>query len=418
MKMKMKANIKQLMLLGVCTMSVAMALPASAHTIAYAANYSKEFTNYTERNVCISLQDDGRSNSCVLFKFPENAVRDPDERNRYRYTLKDLKQTPVIIDGRTFVPMRAIFEELGCTVEWDKATKTVTISRDGIAVELAIGSTTMGVNKNGTKSEVILDAAPVVINGNTMLPLRAPAEVFGYTLEWNSSNGHTDFIFQDGTCFYTDGEINIRDSVAQKGYEDFMAESAKIDAENEAKRAAEQAEKDAWTAKGQAGYDKLGELHKEYLKKGKLTPEQFNDEVFKCINIFRTYIDLGPLTRHPLLDEAAAIRAPEVLIKHGHDRPDGRSYSTAVPGLWNQETYSSEWGKGPLSAEILHYEKTEKTTPASTVQHWLESFAHGTLIVQGTVEAEDDIIGIGTAFDDTHTAVVIIDVNRGPGSKH
>ena len=33
---------------------------------------------------------------------------------------------PTIVNGRTLVPLRAIFEALGATVEWDDATQTVT----------------------------------------------------------------------------------------------------------------------------------------------------------------------------------------------------------------------------------------------------------------------------------------------------
>ena len=35
-----------------------------------------------------------------------------------------MDQPPVIVEGRTLVPLRAIFEALGATVSWDDATKT------------------------------------------------------------------------------------------------------------------------------------------------------------------------------------------------------------------------------------------------------------------------------------------------------
>ena len=48
-------------------------------------------------------------------------------------TIDDVKQSyevsPVIADGRTLVPVRAIFESLGAKVEWDEKTKMVTIQR-------------------------------------------------------------------------------------------------------------------------------------------------------------------------------------------------------------------------------------------------------------------------------------------------
>ena len=37
---------------------------------------------------------------------------------------------PQIINDRTMVPMRAIFEKLGALVEWNQDTQTVTASKD------------------------------------------------------------------------------------------------------------------------------------------------------------------------------------------------------------------------------------------------------------------------------------------------
>ena len=44
-------------------------------------------------------------------------------------TLEKYGVAPVIIDGRTFVPVRFVADELGATVAWDNATKTVTITK-------------------------------------------------------------------------------------------------------------------------------------------------------------------------------------------------------------------------------------------------------------------------------------------------
>jgi hypothetical protein len=41
---------------------------------------------------------------------------------------KDLEIAPVIVNGRTFVPIRFISETFGATVDWDGATKTITIT--------------------------------------------------------------------------------------------------------------------------------------------------------------------------------------------------------------------------------------------------------------------------------------------------
>ena len=53
---------------------------------------------------------------------------------------------PQIIGGRTMVPMRAIFEALDAEVRWDGAKQTATGTRDDTTVVLPIGSTSPTVN--------------------------------------------------------------------------------------------------------------------------------------------------------------------------------------------------------------------------------------------------------------------------------
>ena len=40
----------------------------------------------------------------------------------------------VIVESRTLVPVRGVFEELGYSVDWDAETKTVIITTDGAEV--------------------------------------------------------------------------------------------------------------------------------------------------------------------------------------------------------------------------------------------------------------------------------------------
>ncbi len=51
----------------------------------------------------------------------------------------EFEQPAVIVEGRTLVPLRGIFEALGANVYWDDATKTVTSVRDDITVKTTIG---------------------------------------------------------------------------------------------------------------------------------------------------------------------------------------------------------------------------------------------------------------------------------------
>jgi len=94
--------------------------------------------------------------------------------------------SPVIIDGRTLVPIRAVVEEMGGSVNWNADTQTVLLENGNDSIELVIGST--NAKLNGQIS--ILDTAPVIINGRTMLPIRFISEGFGFNVEWDSDT-HT-----------------------------------------------------------------------------------------------------------------------------------------------------------------------------------------------------------------------------------
>lgn len=56
-------------------------------------------------------------------------------------------EPPTIDNGRTLVPLRSIFEALGADVEWDNDTRAVTAtSQDGIVIKMAIDETSYTVN--------------------------------------------------------------------------------------------------------------------------------------------------------------------------------------------------------------------------------------------------------------------------------
>ncbi len=86
-------------------------------------------------------------------------------------------------DGRTLVPMRAIFEEVGANVEWIHDTNTVVASKDGININLPIGKNIASVNGK----EVKLDVSSKVVNGNTLVPIRFIAETLGFNTGWDNN---------------------------------------------------------------------------------------------------------------------------------------------------------------------------------------------------------------------------------------
>ena len=92
-------------------------------------------------------------------------------------------QEPVIVDSRTLVPMRAIFEALGCEVKWDADSKTVHAQKDLQYLSLAIGEDTLYTSKD----TITLDVPAQIINGRTMVPLRAVSEALQATVSWDAA---------------------------------------------------------------------------------------------------------------------------------------------------------------------------------------------------------------------------------------
>lgn len=91
---------------------------------------------------------------------------------------------PQIVNGRTMVPLRAIFEAMGADIEWDGDTSTVAAIKDETVVVAVIGSEIMYVNDD----EKIIDVPPMIVGGRTLVPVRFITEAFGYEVSWDSKN--------------------------------------------------------------------------------------------------------------------------------------------------------------------------------------------------------------------------------------
>jgi len=92
-------------------------------------------------------------------------------------------QPPIIENGRTLVPLRAIFEALGADVEWEHSTQTVTAVKDDITIVLKIGDAFL--TKNGER--IALDVPAKIVGGRTLVPARAVAESFGADVQWDQA---------------------------------------------------------------------------------------------------------------------------------------------------------------------------------------------------------------------------------------
>ncbi len=98
-----------------------------------------------------------------------------------RVFFRDAK--PIIADnGRTFVPLRDIFQSLGATVIWNAMDQSITAYRKGSTILLRVGQSKIWMNQK----EYSIDSAAYIDTetSRTMIPLRAVSEAFGAYVEW------------------------------------------------------------------------------------------------------------------------------------------------------------------------------------------------------------------------------------------
>ncbi len=87
---------------------------------------------------------------------------------------------PAMVNNRTMVPMRAIFETLGAEVEWIPEESGIRATTDTLDVYMQLDNPQITIN--GVVTE--LDVAPYLTNNRTLVPLRAVAEAFSASVTW------------------------------------------------------------------------------------------------------------------------------------------------------------------------------------------------------------------------------------------
>jgi N-acetylmuramoyl-L-alanine amidase len=103
---------------------------------------------------------------------------------------------PIIDNGRTLVPLRAIFESMGAKVYWNAVTDTVTAIKGTTRVVMPLYSTKPTIN--GVVHNI--DVPTKIVNNRALAPLRFVCEAFGGSVIWN---GNTQTIYVSGD-FSTD----------------------------------------------------------------------------------------------------------------------------------------------------------------------------------------------------------------------
>ena len=95
-----------------------------------------------------------------------------------------------IYADRTMVPMRAIFEKLGAEVVWIEGDQLIFAVKDAISITMKIdqGFFTVENLLTDDSRRVELDVFPFIMESRTLVPVRAVAESFDCTVEWDEDN--------------------------------------------------------------------------------------------------------------------------------------------------------------------------------------------------------------------------------------
>ncbi len=96
-------------------------------------------------------------------------------------TLKQGRVLAALVKGGTvLIPLRSMFEQMGATVSYDAASKTVTVQKPGSTVVVTVGKPEVTINGESRP----LDVAPIIYQGNVLVPVRVISEGMGAYVEW------------------------------------------------------------------------------------------------------------------------------------------------------------------------------------------------------------------------------------------
>ena len=135
----------------------------------------------------LSVKDASRKETQYLAKLKKHAVIKVMVNGKK--VLFDV--LPTSQNGRTLVPLRAIFEALGAEIEWDGETQTIKATKGDLSISLKIGSNNMTVNGENKELEVPAQS----IDGRTLVPVRAISEAFGCDVQWDGDSSAVEITY-------------------------------------------------------------------------------------------------------------------------------------------------------------------------------------------------------------------------------
>jgi hypothetical protein len=96
-------------------------------------------------------------------------------------TLRQGRVLAALVRGGTIlVPLRSMFEQMGATVSYDPATRTVNVTKPGSDVKVTVGKPEVTINGETRP----LDVPPMMYHGQILVPVRVISEGMGAYVEW------------------------------------------------------------------------------------------------------------------------------------------------------------------------------------------------------------------------------------------
>lgn len=106
---------------------------------------------------------------------------------------------PQIINDRTMLPMRKIFEALGAEIEWIESSQAIIAAKGSLIITLRIGYEDMSATDilTGETKKITLDSVPVILEERTLVPVRAVSEAFGLKVNWDADTSEVSIVNQE-----------------------------------------------------------------------------------------------------------------------------------------------------------------------------------------------------------------------------
>ncbi len=235
-------------------MSLALVLVLALSSVVYAA--PKEGRGYN-KNETVKNEPNGNAWGFYRNRQIEGHVKINANRIRVNGRGADFTDVgPVIKDGRTLLPLRAIVETLGGYVYWDEDTSTAAVINSELTMMILFdlrvvdgeedqetGITIYEYNGEDklnplgydpfdadsgdwdmTDENYPLDVLPGIINNRTFVPLRFIAETFGLMVFYDEDSGAIDInqepnLYPNNINYEIGSEDDIRVGIVLNGFE-------------------------------------------------------------------------------------------------------------------------------------------------------------------------------------------------------